>query len=103
MTFYSKYLTCEFINIIQEIYNNTIMHINHTFPTEEKNSSKSLGRILAASCMQNTVLASLSSGVKSGPANLQYITLYLENDTFLFVIQRNKIQSIPKKYCDQNH
>lgn len=35
-----------------------------TFPTAEKNSSRSRGRILAASCMQNTVRASLSSGVR---------------------------------------
>lgn len=35
-----------------------------TFPTAEKNSSRSRGRILAASCMQNTVRASRSSGVR---------------------------------------
>lgn len=38
----------------------------HTLPTAEKNSSKSRGRIRAASCMQNTVRASRSSGVSSG-------------------------------------
>lgn len=37
---------------------------HHTFPTAEKNSSRSLGLILAASCMQNTVRASLSSGLR---------------------------------------
>ena len=37
-----------------------------TLPTDEKNSSKSRGRILAASCIQKTVRASRSSGVSSG-------------------------------------
>ena len=36
-----------------------------TCPTFEKNSSKSLGLIFLASCIQNAVLASLSSGVIS--------------------------------------
>lgn len=35
-----------------------------TFPTAEKKSSRSRARILAASCMQKTVRASLSSGVR---------------------------------------
>lgn len=35
-----------------------------TFPTAEKKSSRSLALILAASCMQKTVRASLSSGVR---------------------------------------
>jgi len=35
-----------------------------TFPTAEKKSSRSRALILAASCMQNTVRASLSSGVR---------------------------------------
>ena len=36
-----------------------------TWPTFEKNSSKSLGLMFLASCMQKAVLASLSSGVIS--------------------------------------
>uniref|UniRef100_A0A915ISJ6 Uncharacterized protein n=1 Tax=Romanomermis culicivorax TaxID=13658 RepID=A0A915ISJ6_ROMCU len=36
-----------------------------TRPTEEKNSSKSLGLIVRASCIQNIVLMSRSSGVNS--------------------------------------
>lgn len=35
-----------------------------TFPTAEKKSSRSRALILAASCMQKTVRASLSSGVR---------------------------------------
>ncbi len=53
-----------------------------TFPTAEKNSSRSRGRILAASCMQNTVRASLSSGVRlsmgcliAKDKNKQWITI----------------------------
>lgn len=42
-----------------------------TFPTVEKNSSKSLGLILAASCIQNTVRASLSSGVRLSIGSLK--------------------------------
>lgn len=38
---------------------------SRTLPTAEKNSSKSLARILADNCMQNTVRASLSSGARS--------------------------------------
>lgn len=38
---------------------------SRTLPTLEKNSSKSLARILCDSCMQKTVLASRSSGLKS--------------------------------------
>ena len=54
-----------------------------TFPTDEKNSSKSLARILADSCMQNTVRASLSSGVISGSpplaagSNVLHIVIYI--------------------------
>ncbi|KAI1233276.1 hypothetical protein IHE44_0004443 [Lamprotornis superbus] len=40
-----------------------------TFMAIEKNSSRSLGRILAANCMQNTVRASLSSGLKNGQSS----------------------------------
>lgn len=41
------------------------MTINQlTFPTAEKKSSRSRALILAASCMQKTVRASLSSGVR---------------------------------------
>lgn len=36
-----------------------------TFPTLEKNSSKSRARIRCESCIQNTVRASRSSGLKS--------------------------------------
>lgn len=36
-----------------------------TLPTELKNSSKSLALILCDSCITNTVLASLSSGLSS--------------------------------------
>lgn len=43
----------------------------YTFPTVEKNSSRSLGRILAASCMQKTVRASLSSGVRLSIGSLK--------------------------------
>lgn len=39
---------------------------SRTLPTDAKNSSRSLGRILAASCMQKTVRLSRSSGVSSG-------------------------------------
>lgn len=35
-----------------------------TFPTAEKKSSRSRALILAASCIQKTVRASLSSGVR---------------------------------------
>jgi hypothetical protein len=38
---------------------------NCTLPTDEKNSSRSLALTLCESCMQKTVLASLSSGVNS--------------------------------------
>jgi hypothetical protein len=47
------------------------LSIVQTLPTAEKNSSKSRGRIRAASCMQNTVRASRSSGVSSGDGVLQ--------------------------------
>ncbi len=39
--------------------------ISRTLPTLEKNSSKSRDRIRCESCMQNTVRASRSSGLKS--------------------------------------
>lgn len=42
-----------------------------TLPTAEKNSSRSLGLILAASCMQNTVRASLSSALRLSIGFLQ--------------------------------
>jgi len=41
-----------------------------TFPTDEKNSSRSRALILAANCIQKTVLASRSSGVKTGERSL---------------------------------
>ena len=50
-----------------------------TFPTEEKNSSRSLLLILAANCMQNTVRASFSSGV-SGIALSGFLGLSNNND-----------------------
>lgn len=43
----------------------TIILTSLTLPTELKNSSRSLARILWESCMTKTVLASLSSGLKS--------------------------------------
>lgn len=42
-----------------------INRTSRTFPTLEKNSSKSLARIRCDNCMQNTVRASRSSGSKS--------------------------------------
>lgn len=54
-----------------------IILTSRTFPTVEKNSSKSLGRILAASCMQKTVLASLSSGVRLSIGSLTGLLSFL--------------------------
>lgn len=48
----------------------------HTFPTAEKKSSRSRGLILAASCMQNTVRASLSSGVRLSIGCLQNKSIF---------------------------
>lgn len=42
-----------------------IKRTSRTFPTLEKNSSKSRARILCDNCIQNTVLASSSSASKS--------------------------------------
>lgn len=42
-----------------------ISRTSRTFPTLEKNSSKSLARIRCDNCMQNTVRASRSSGSRS--------------------------------------
>lgn len=44
--------------------NNNNLGDELTFPTAEKKSSRSRALILAASCMQKTVRASLSSGVR---------------------------------------
>jgi len=46
--------------------------IIHTFPTEEKNSSRSLALILCDNCIQNTVRASRSSGDSSSTGLLLY-------------------------------
>jgi hypothetical protein len=43
-----------------------------TFPTEEKNSSRSLALILCDNCIQNTVRASRSSGESSSTGLLLY-------------------------------
>ena len=43
-----------------------------TFPTEEKNSSRSLALILCDNCIQNTVRASRSSGDSSSTGLLLY-------------------------------
>lgn len=54
-----------------KVFEITLTSLLLTFPTVEKNSSRSLGRILAASCMQNTVRASLSSGVRLSIGSLE--------------------------------
>ena len=52
-----------------------------TLPTDEKNSSKSRGRIRADSCMQNTVRASRSSGVISGSGFLSEMKMSFTNSS----------------------
>lgn len=47
-----------------------IKRTSRTFPTLEKNSSKSRARIRCESCIQNTVRASRSSGLKSSGGDL---------------------------------
>lgn len=42
-----------------------------TLPTELKNSSRSLARILCDNCIQNTVRASLSSGLNSSNGDVR--------------------------------
>lgn len=52
---------------LERLVRGSVMSLtSRTLPTDAKNSSKSLGLILAASCMQNTVRLSRSSGVNSG-------------------------------------
>lgn len=54
---------CSYVQTHWTIHDNNFKN-QLTFPTAEKKSSRSRALILAASCMQKTVRASLSSGVR---------------------------------------
>lgn len=75
LTILKRHRTCTPVVLGQlEVEFRTILtFLPITFPTVEKNSSRSLGRILAANCIQNTVRASLSSGVRLSIGSLETV------------------------------